>query len=1210
MADNIRRATMIARDQRALLRRIANIYPGPGGGMDPSPGGGGYSGPGGGKYIGPSHYADGGPVPPFKLHSGAAKIIGAKGQKKATPQQYAAMPGIKPDELKHSKFDTLGSKALPREEVIKHLEDNAVPLQETVLGDGDFDHDDAKSTKFSDQVLPGGQNYREVLLHLPDAGAEDFQKRHAAAKKAKADTFEHVKNMMDLHGYGDHPELLAAQQAYVDANKDFSKLQGEITERESTRYRFGHWEQPNVLAHVRMSDRRGPNGEKILHLEEAQSDWGQQGRDQGFKGSPLTEQEGARLQELSNAGARDSKHPLHAEWTELGTRFNASRDGLPSGPYVDNTQKWTDLALKRVLHEAAHGGYDKIVVTPGDEQNKRYDLSSQVRNISYFPDIGYLNAETHDGEGLDEHDVKPGDLAKHIGKEAADRILKQELQRHEGRGKLGGEFYHELEGDGLKMGGAGMRGYYDNILPKRPQALAQQHDPQAKVNLFGHGLPSERAHAGVSGADVMTERGIPEHEQDAYWRGLTPQERTDHIEDHRMNGAPTQLHSLDVTPQMRGSIKGNGFNSFKRGGDVGTRQRYADGGGWQRYRDGGKAGVPSVLDARPRKQEAKVLAPEEIRAAYKTLLDPAHMDPANAMEAARVLRNMTIPLGAAKDPERSGYYNIAQPKDVGSVQTTINDIPGLSLAAPNNMTWKQALRGMGKNASVMLLGGDRSRLGRITHIEGKPLAWPVDAHAGPAYMLGPNPDEAWLVGKGAPAARVHKKIGEYAKKGPVFGVYAPMGAQSADSAHNMLDLLLAQIPSSKIPKKTLAEFDKNIREGKHWPGATKDQKEKLKTWPGIANDPKLVSDYVRPENGFSGAHRAAIVKYMDQKAWLKKGFPAVGMTRVALTDPQYLTAPDNTMGGRIVYLDPALSEKALKNPNRFMHSTYQGDPVGGTHYADVDLIQRQFGTPDVTEQLMSKMTSPGAKSRNVPELIHPMSPGSTGRSSYGQMTSLHTPVQPVNQRMAESIDQFYQNREMYPKKAGGRTKYAFGGGIDQLLQNLKGSFSNLNQQVAAQAPQQQQQAMSQQAPYGAYQRMDAQATGQAPSDAYQRMMAQALNGKTEEEMFPTIPKVAAPAPAVAPPPAAAEAMPYYQTNYGPSPTEILGGDGSSSGAADGGGGTGGAGAAGADGSGGDGGASSSGGGSAYRYGGQTIFRRNGVKKSNIVERALAVTRRK
>jgi hypothetical protein len=155
------------------------------------------------------------------------------------------------------------------------------------------------------------------------------------------------------------------------------------------------------------------------------------------------------------------------------------------------------------------------------------------------------------------------------------------------------------------------------------------------------------------------------------------------------------------------------------------------------------------------------------------------------------------------------------------------------------------------------------------------------------------------------------------------------------------------------------------------------------------------------------------------------------------------------------------------------------------------------------------------------------------------------------------------------KVATGRAGYARGG-VEQLQQNLRGAFSDLNRQVAAQGPQQQQ-AMPQ-APYGAYQRMERQATGQAPNDAYQRMMAQALNGKTYEEMFPTSPKVAA--PVVAPVQlAAADAMPYYQTNYDIPAYGTQGGSGGDSGGS------------------GDG-------------------LKRGGRANNIVERALAVTRRK
>ncbi len=151
---------------------------------------------------------------------------------------------------------------------------------------------------------------------------------------------------------------------------------------------------------------------------------------------------------------------------------------------------------------------------------------------------------------------------------------------------------------------------------------------------------------------------------------------------------------------------------------------------------------------------------------------------------------------------------------------------------------------------------------------------------------------------------------------------------------------------------------------------------------------------------------------------------------------------------------------------------------------------------------------------------------------------------------------------------GGRAGYADGGGVDQLLQNLKGSFSNLNQQVAAQAPQQQQ-AMPQQAPYGAYQRMDAQATGQAPNDAYQRMLAQALNGRSYEDMFPTTPKVAAPTAPAPAAPAAPDPVPVDTASpQTPNYSDMLqGGDG----------------------------------GAGFKRGGRT---------NNMVERALAVTRRK
>lgn len=57
-------------------------------------------------------------------------------------------------------------------------------------------------------------------------------------------------------------------------------IQLDVPER---RFVGSHYDDWNILASPRTSDKVGPNGEKILYVEEIQSDYAQQGRDRGFK---------------------------------------------------------------------------------------------------------------------------------------------------------------------------------------------------------------------------------------------------------------------------------------------------------------------------------------------------------------------------------------------------------------------------------------------------------------------------------------------------------------------------------------------------------------------------------------------------------------------------------------------------------------------------------------------------------------------------------------------------------------------------------------------------------------------------------------------------------------------------------------------------------------------------------------------------------------
>ena len=273
--------------------------------------------------------------------------------------------------------------------------------------------------KFRQYTLPGGENYREVLLKLPERIDE------ADAVYAQMRSMSNGVPNATIS-----PEYKALQKQYYDLSRPL--------------FRSTHWDDPDVLAHLRMSDRTGPNGEKILHLEELQSDWGKKGRKEGFAdhkalaqweidnaafdkmlrnaqrqhanlvalirltGEPLEPFkrgvespmafERRKAEHFNKSDALLSADPdYRASRQRLDAAKDAIRalgpkpsaDSVPTAPYVTNTAAWTDLALKRALKEAAEGGYDKIVWTPGAEQVKRYSLVDKKREgmMNYYDNI-------------------------------------------------------------------------------------------------------------------------------------------------------------------------------------------------------------------------------------------------------------------------------------------------------------------------------------------------------------------------------------------------------------------------------------------------------------------------------------------------------------------------------------------------------------------------------------------------------------------------------------------------------------------------------------------------------------------------------------------------------------------------------------------------------------------------------------------------------
>ena len=391
--------------------------------------------------------------------------------------------------------------------------------------------------------------------------------------------------------------------------------------------------------------------------------------------------------------------------------------------------------------------------------------------------------------------------------------------------------------------------------------------------------------------------------------------------------------------------------------------------------------------------------------ALQRVYTPFSDNPEVVRKALAVSQGLVPPM-TKKKGDATSYFNVGQAMAPDEVKTKIEDIPGVKPLEKKPMTWEK-FHEIGKGGTFINVGGDRSNLGRLTHINGKKLKWPVDLHAGPKYMLEPNPGAVWA-NSAAHTTSFNNKIREAAKKGPVFGVYSPMGPGAVNSSHNMFDALMAQVEKAKISKQDAKEFDDMLKSGMHSPVVAERSKfaDAMQGWPGIHN-PKEASEFAR---SLPGTHRSAVVDMMDKKGWMDKGFPSVGITRAAITDPDVMKMPGNMLGHRVVQFDP---DKDVAEETAFKHSTYQ-EATPGKYVGDIPAVQRHYAMPDVIEKMTA---NPSYTKKGL--IAHPYSEQGPGRATARKLFEEQKQTQPINQRMLDSIMTGLERQKQYGFNTGG-----------------------------------------------------------------------------------------------------------------------------------------------------------------------------------------------
>lgn len=488
------------------------------------------------------------------FYSKLQETIEQKMPNKADAQTVRGLiKNIKADEVKWSGIEDFleGKGKVTKEEVVDFLRSNEVKVAEVVKGEspenqyftrtnveaGEIEAIDArtgevlaaerteeslteamKGTKYSQYTLPGGEGYKELLLTLPEERDVVYTNDNVllidpttdpmATDPARFWYFKVPDNVMQVL----KKDFKTAQEAkaYILKKKQPEPMVG-------TNYQSSHWDESNVLAHVRFNDRVDTQGNKVLFIEELQSDWHQAGKKKGYVGELP---EGFEVRQFKDHPKqpwyivnRDGRRVAQASGLtrqEAILKYGRLNAQIPDAPFKKN---WHELTLKRMLRYAAENGYDKVAWIDGEQTAKRYDLSKKVSKVIYLPESKVLVAKGLSGEEvIREHNIAPAKVEDYIGKEPARKLLDAPIKGNE----------QIITGLDLKVGGQWAYNLYDKMIPSFLKKYGKKWG--AKVG------------------DVILDQGIAKRES-------------------------FRSKSIDITPKMKDAVLYDGqpmFQTFKK----------------------------------------------------------------------------------------------------------------------------------------------------------------------------------------------------------------------------------------------------------------------------------------------------------------------------------------------------------------------------------------------------------------------------------------------------------------------------------------------------------------------------------------------------------------------------------------------------------------------------------------------------------------------
>jgi hypothetical protein len=420
-------------------------------------------------------------------------IESSKMPAKVSPAQALAIltnpqHGVKADELKWTGLDDFlknyKGATLTKKELLSEARLSRIHVHERWY--------DSPHARYESWVLGGHRrNYQELVFTYTPPSRPAFR----AWKKLHDQLAHQYGPDFESRRYDDDP-LTPQERAHYEAAQTF--LANEQDNNRAEIYHSPHWDNSNVIAHTRFDSRFDSDKRRVLFIEEIQSDWHQQGRDKGYKknlpappnyATFAREQFGMTDAEVNKTWQTTDEH--FRAWQAVTEEWEKDLDRIAPAPF---SKTWHELVFRRLVRYAVEQGYDAIAWTTGAQQAQRYDLAKRVSAVAFRPlpsgftprtggppttegmadpyGILYYRAKPkgdedpdllpwHEVQAQDSGIMRASQLPDYLGKEIAQKLIAQPLERS-------GEYtapQHVLAGDDLQVGGHGMNGFYDVVLP-------------------------------------------------------------------------------------------------------------------------------------------------------------------------------------------------------------------------------------------------------------------------------------------------------------------------------------------------------------------------------------------------------------------------------------------------------------------------------------------------------------------------------------------------------------------------------------------------------------------------------------------------------------------------------------------------------------------------------------------------------------------------